>query len=116
MTRRIVALMMVMILLGTCDALTQTRPALYGSILRVFGMRHVPASGLKIILTKGDQGDTKYGDFPFNRIAQRQWGLRRMFLHSARLALAHPLTGKRLIFESPLPQDLADCLPRAGIR
>ena len=61
-------------------------------------------------------GDSKYGDFPFNRIAQRQWGVRRMFLHSARLALAHPLTKKRLIFESPLPQELADCLPRAGIR
>jgi len=60
-------------------------------------------------------GDTKYGDFPFNRIAQRQWGVRRMFLHSARLELAHPLTKKRLIFESPLPQELADCLPRAGI-
>jgi 23S rRNA pseudouridine955/2504/2580 synthase len=72
--------------------------------------RHLEAIGHPIV------GDTKYGDFPFNRIAQRQWGLRRMFLHSARLALAHPLTGKRLIFESPLPEDLADCLPRAGIR
>jgi 23S rRNA pseudouridine955/2504/2580 synthase len=61
-------------------------------------------------------GDSKYGDFPFNRNAQRQWGVRRMFLHSARLALAHPLTKKRLIFESPLPPELADCLPRAGIR
>jgi len=72
--------------------------------------RHLEAIGHPIV------GDTKYGDFPFNRLAQRQWGLRRMFLHSARLALAHPLTGKRLIFESPLPKDLTDCLPRAGIR
>ncbi len=72
--------------------------------------RHLEAIGHPVV------GDTKYGDFPFNRIAQRQWGVRRMFLHSARLALAHPLTKKRLIFESPLPQELADCLPRAGIR
>jgi 23S rRNA pseudouridine955/2504/2580 synthase len=72
--------------------------------------RHLEAIGHPVV------GDTKYGDFPFNRIAQRQWGVRRMFLHSARLALAHPLTKKRLIFESPLPQQLADCLPRAGIR
>ena len=72
--------------------------------------RHLQAIGHPVV------GDTKYGDFPFNRIAQRQWGVRRMFLHSARLALAHPLTKKRLIFESPLPQELADCLPRAGIR
>jgi len=53
---------------------------------------------------------------PFNRIAQRQWGVRRMFCTAPRLELAHPLTKKRLIFESPLPQELADCLPRAGIR
>src|SRR5882672_4834209 len=72
--------------------------------------RHLDAIGHPVV------GDGKYGDFPFNRVAQRQWGLRRMFLHSARLALAHPLTKKRLIFESPLPQELADCLPRAGIR
>ena len=72
--------------------------------------RHLDAIGHPIV------GDTKYGDFPFNRVAQRQWGLRRMFLHSARLALAHPISGKRLIFESPLPPDLSDCLPRAGIR
>jgi 23S rRNA pseudouridine955/2504/2580 synthase len=72
--------------------------------------RHLEAIGHPVV------GDAKYGDFPFNRIAQRQWGLRRMFLHSARLALAHPLTKKRLVFESPLPQELADSLPRAGIR
>src|SRR6202171_486222 len=72
--------------------------------------RHLEAIGHPVV------GDTKHGDFPFNRIAQRQWGLRRMFLHSARLALAHPVTKKRLIFESPLSSELADCLPRAGIR
>src|SRR6266850_5759246 len=72
--------------------------------------RHLEAIGHPVV------GDAKYGDFPFNRIAQRQWGVRRMFLHSARLALAHPLTKKRLIFETPLPQELADCLLRAGIR
>ena len=72
--------------------------------------RHLEAIGHPVV------GDSKYGDFPFNRNAQRQWGVRRMFLHSARLALAHPLTKKRLTFESPLPQELADCLPRAGIR
>jgi len=72
--------------------------------------RHLEAIGHPVV------GDTRYGDFPFNRVAQRQWGLRRMFLHSARLALSHPLTRKRLILTSPLPPDLADCLPRAGIR
>jgi 23S rRNA pseudouridine955/2504/2580 synthase len=72
--------------------------------------RHLEAIGHPIV------GDTKYGDFPFNRQAQRQWGLKRMFLHSARLSLAHPLLKKRLVFVSPLPKELADCLPRAGIQ
>ena len=72
--------------------------------------RHLDAIGHPVV------GDAKYGDFPFNRVVQRSWGLRRMFLHSVRLALAHPVTKKRLVFESPLPQDLSDCLPRAGIR
>jgi 23S rRNA pseudouridine955/2504/2580 synthase len=72
--------------------------------------RHLDAIGHPIV------GDGKYGDFPFNRIAQRQWGLKRMFLHSQRLSLAHPVTRKRLVFVSPLPQELAEVLPKAGIQ
>ena len=72
--------------------------------------RHLDAIGHPVV------GDGKYGDFPFNRTAQRQWGLRRMFLHSARLSLAYPITKKRLVFVSPQPQELGECLPRAGIQ
>ena len=71
--------------------------------------RHLEAIGHPVV------GDGKYGDFPFNRIAQRQWGLKRMFLHSMRLALAHPVTKKRLSFVSPLPEELSAALPKAGI-
>jgi len=38
-----------------------------------------------------------------------------MFLHSTRLALAHPMTGKRLVLSSPLPAELSDALGSAGI-
>ena len=72
--------------------------------------RHLEAIGHPVV------GDTKYGDFPFNRIAQRQWALRRMFLHSLRLSLAHPISKKRLSLLAPLPQELAEALPRAGIQ
>ncbi|HUJ28785.1 MAG TPA: RluA family pseudouridine synthase [Myxococcales bacterium] len=72
--------------------------------------RHLEAIGHPVV------GDTKYGDFPFNRIAQRQWGLRRMFLHSLRLSLPHPITGKRLQLEAPLPKELLDVLQKAGIQ
>ena len=51
-------------------------------------------------------GDDKYGDFAWNR-ALAKTGLKRMFLHAARLALAHPRSGEALSFASPLPPDLA---------
>jgi 23S rRNA pseudouridine1911/1915/1917 synthase len=40
-------------------------------------------------------------------------GLERQFLHAARLAFTHPLTGERVETESPLPDDLAAALARA---
>jgi 23S rRNA pseudouridine955/2504/2580 synthase len=72
--------------------------------------RHLDAIGHPVV------GDGKYGDFPFNRIAQRQWGLRRMFLHSLRLSLPHPISKKRLVLVAPLPEELVEVLPRAGIQ
>ena len=51
-------------------------------------------------------GDDKYGDFELNKRLRRE-GLKRMFLHAARLSFAHPLTGAPLSLESPLPADLA---------
>jgi 23S rRNA pseudouridine955/2504/2580 synthase len=56
-------------------------------------------------------GDDKYGDFPWNKALARQ-GLKRMFLHAHRLALAHPLTAAPLVLESPLPPDLAAFVAR----
>ena len=50
-------------------------------------------------------GDDKYGDFPLNKELQKA-GLRRMFLHAARLALPHPLSGVPVQLESPLPEEL----------
>jgi 23S rRNA pseudouridine955/2504/2580 synthase len=71
--------------------------------------RHLAAIGHPVA------GDGKHGDFPFNRRSRAAFGLKRMFLHATRLALAHPLTGKRLAFTSPLPRELVEVLPRAHI-
>jgi 23S rRNA pseudouridine1911/1915/1917 synthase len=38
----------------------------------------------------------------------------RMFLHAARLAFDHPVTGEPLAFDSPLPADLAQALPTSS--
>jgi 23S rRNA pseudouridine1911/1915/1917 synthase len=51
-------------------------------------------------------GDVTYGG------AQR-YGLERQFLHAHRLAFAHPDSGERLSFSSPLPADLEAALQAA---
>lgn len=56
-------------------------------------------------------GDDKYGDFPFNRDLQKA-GLKRMFLHAARLSLSHPRTGAQIDLEAPLPRELSAFLAR----
>lgn len=56
-------------------------------------------------------GDDKYGDFALNKALQKQ-GLGRMFLHAAKLALDHPLTGERIELAAPLPEDLSRFLVR----
>lgn len=58
-------------------------------------------------------GDDKYGDFELNRALKKQ-GLKRMFLHAARLEMKHPLTGVPLVLESALPEDLRGFLDSLG--
>jgi len=57
-------------------------------------------------------GDRIYGNFTLNRELKAALGLRRMFLHAWKLAFPHPTNGKLLAIESPLPEDLEDCLLR----
>jgi 23S rRNA pseudouridine1911/1915/1917 synthase len=39
--------------------------------------------------------------------------LQRQFLHAARLAFPHPITGERVETSSPLPRDLETALEQA---
>jgi 23S rRNA pseudouridine955/2504/2580 synthase len=50
-------------------------------------------------------GDDKYGNFELNKRLRKE-GLKRMFLHAAKLSFAHPVTGETLELVSPLPADL----------
>ena len=56
-------------------------------------------------------GDDKYGDFPLNKNLQKA-GLKRMFLHAAKLKLQHPLTDATLDLAAPLPAELQEFLQR----
>jgi 23S rRNA pseudouridine1911/1915/1917 synthase len=51
-------------------------------------------------------GDSRYG-------GGTRYGLRRQFLHSARLAFRHPESGDELDFSSALPEDLQTALDAA---
>jgi 23S rRNA pseudouridine1911/1915/1917 synthase len=51
-------------------------------------------------------GDPQYG-------TAGEYGLARQFLHAARLAFVHPVTGEEIDVSSPLPADLAAALARA---
>jgi len=65
---------------------------------------HLAYIGLPIV------GDLRYGG------GEGPGGLRRQFLHAARLGLERPLDGRRLRAWSALPPDLADCLEVTGLR
>jgi len=51
-------------------------------------------------------GDDKYGDFAWNKTLAKT-GLKRMFLHAHRIRFRHPIDGREVVVESPLPPDLA---------
>jgi 23S rRNA pseudouridine1911/1915/1917 synthase len=62
---------------------------------------HLEAIGLPV------SGDPVYG-------IPGDLGLKRQFLHAARLAFDHPFSGERVDVSSALPSDLAAALDRAG--
>jgi 23S rRNA pseudouridine1911/1915/1917 synthase len=55
-------------------------------------------------------GDPEYGPAAGRGASGGQLGLDRQFLHAARLAFAHPVTGEPIDVASPLPADLAAVL------
>ncbi len=57
-------------------------------------------------------GDDKYGDFTLNKTLARE-GLKRMFLHAAKLVFRHPVSGTEVIVQAPLPPELQAFLARA---
>jgi 23S rRNA pseudouridine1911/1915/1917 synthase len=61
---------------------------------------HLEAIGLPV------SGDRVYG-------VRHDLGLKRQFLHAARLAFDHPFMDERIDVSSPLPTDLAEALRRA---
>lgn len=57
-------------------------------------------------------GDDLYGDWEFNRIFRKIYGLKRYFLHAYKLIFENPFNGKSILLESKLPQDLEEVLKK----
>lgn len=62
--------------------------------------RHLNHCGRHIL------GDTTHGKGRLNELYRQRYGLDRLFLHAARLALSHPTTGATVELEDPLPKEL----------
>jgi 23S rRNA pseudouridine955/2504/2580 synthase len=61
-------------------------------------------------------GDDEYGDRERNRHTAEKLGLKRQFLHAARLEFTHPLTGEKLDLVAPLWPELNTALDAAGFK
>lgn len=59
-------------------------------------------------------GDEKYGDKEFNK-QMKEFGLKRLFLHSHIMEFTLPSTGQHIRIVSPLDEDLKMCLERIVI-
>jgi len=60
-------------------------------------------------------GDVRYGKGEHNRLFRARFGLHRLALHAAELALDHPVSGAPLRWLAPLPPDLAEPLAAMGL-
>jgi tRNA pseudouridine65 synthase len=60
-------------------------------------------------------GDVNYGNGADNRRYRAELGLYRLALHAKRLSFTHPASGKRVSFESAIPDDLAEPMRRIGV-
>jgi tRNA pseudouridine65 synthase len=60
-------------------------------------------------------GDVRYGKGDHNRLFRQRFGLWRLALHAAEMALDHPASGTTMIFNAPLPADLLVPLTAMGL-
>ncbi|MCJ7728127.1 MAG: RluA family pseudouridine synthase, partial [Actinobacteria bacterium] len=54
-------------------------------------------------------GDAIYGSAESKKMAE-ELGIGRQFLHAKRLEFTHPVTGKQIVLEDKLSDDLLRCL------
>lgn len=69
--------------------------------------RHLASIGCELV------GEKKYRSG--GEVDTRFRHVRRHMLHASTIAFSHPRTGERMSFQSPLPEDMEQCLRDAGL-
>jgi 23S rRNA (uracil1939-C5)-methyltransferase len=103
--------------IGKCARYERLTPPGGHSLLKVTAEQAPPCSLVLRQLAKIGHpvaGDTRHGHAPTNRHFEEKYALDRLFLHTMRLELDHPLTGATIRVDSALPGDLAMVLERLG--
>lgn len=57
-------------------------------------------------------GDVAYGSGVINRHYRAEYALHRLALHACRLGFDHPVSGQRVVVDSPVPEDLRAALAK----
>lgn len=69
--------------------------------------KHMASIGHPVVM------DPLYGDFAFNKLFRKAYGLKRLFLHARSVSFPRQ-DGKRITVTSLVPRDLADALARVS--
>jgi len=104
------------------EAVTEFETLFMSEVIRLSLVRARPLTGrrhqIRRHLRRIDHpiaGDVRYGKGVENRSYRVEIGLYRLALHARHLSFAHPVTGERMVFESPVPEDLAEPMRRIGV-
>ena len=68
--------------------------------------RHLAGIGHPLVL------DREYGHSKFNQLFRSELGFGKFFLHASEVSFAHPVTGKKVSVQAPLPKGFAACLKK----
>jgi tRNA pseudouridine65 synthase len=59
-------------------------------------------------------GDTQHGDGRHNRLFRERFGVWRLLLHARQLRLSHPVSGRDLVIEAPIPAEMRSLFDQLG--
>lgn len=56
--------------------------------------------------------DREYGDGKYNQLFRQELGFSKFFLHASSISFPHPMTGKIVEIEAPMPKPFAACVKK----